>query len=129
MHRQLKEQAGKIAVVSDSNENIRHIIMLTKKDLLLISPKYFMILKKTNFYIEVLSKNTGHCWMIYKHGSPDKYPVWIYHKHKQPDQCYHLHKRTGSVELAVQEILQHDKYTLSGRKNVFQNQKYGTIEA
>lgn len=97
--------------------------MLTKKDLLLISPKYFRILKQTNYYIEVLSKNTGHCWTINKHGSPDKYPVWIYHKHKQSDQCYHLHRRTGSVELAVKEIVQHDTYFLNGRKKIFDNKK------
>lgn len=35
--------------------------MLTKKDLLLILPKYFVALKKTNLYIEVVSKCTGHC--------------------------------------------------------------------
>lgn len=97
--------------------------MLTKKDLLLISPKYFMILKKTNFYIEVLSKCTGHCWIVCKHGSPDRYPVWIYHKHHQTDQCYHLHRRTGSVELAIKEIQKHDQYHLGGRKKIFDNNK------
>lgn len=95
--------------------------MLTRKDLLLISSKYFLILKKTNFYIEILSKCTRHCWIIYKHGATDKYPVWMYHKHKQSDQCYHLHRRTGSVELAIREIQQHDKYHISGRKIVFDN--------
>ena len=97
--------------------------MLTRKDLLLISSEYFEILKKNNFYIEVLSKCTKHCWIIYKHGSPDNYPVWLYHKHKQSNQCYHLHRRTGNIELAVNEILQHDKYQLRGRQNVFKNQK------
>ena len=97
--------------------------MLTKKDLLLISPKYFVVLKKTNLYIEVVSKCTGHCWTIYKHGSPDKYPVWLYHKHKQLDQCYHLHRRTGSVESALKEIQQHDRYHLGGRKKIFDNNK------
>ena len=97
--------------------------MLTKKDLLLISPNYFVILKWTNYYVQLLSKSTGHCWTIYKHGSTDKYPVWIYHKHKQSDQCYHLHRRTGSVVSAIKEIVQHDKYYLNGRENVFDNQK------
>ena len=97
--------------------------MLTKKDLLLISSDYFMILKRTKFYLELVSKNTGHCWTIYKHGSPDKYPVWLYHKHKKLDQCYHLHRRTGSVEFAVKEIVQHDTYFLNGRKKIFDNKK------
>lgn len=97
--------------------------MLTKKDLQLVSQKYFVILKQTKYYIEILSKCTGHCWIIYKHGSPDKYPVWIYHKHKQTDQHYHLHRRKGSVETAVKEIVQHDKYYLSGCKSIFCNQK------
>ena len=95
--------------------------MLTKKDLQLVSQNYFVILKQTKYYIEILSKSTGHCWTIYKHGSPDKYPVWIYHKHHQSEQCYHLHRRKGSVKSAVKEIYQHDKFQLSRRKNVFSN--------
>ena len=97
--------------------------MLTKKDLLLISPKYFMILKKTNFYIEVLSKCTGHCGTIYKHGSPDKYPVWIYHKHNRTDQYYHLHRKKRSVKAAIKEIESHDKYQYADRENAFNNLK------
>ena len=97
--------------------------MLTKKDLLLISSEYFVILKKTNYYIEVLSKNTRHCWMIYKHGSVDRYPVWIYHKHRQKDLCYHLHRKKRSVEAAIKEIESHDKYQSAGRKKVFNNLK------
>ena len=57
--------------------------MLTKKDLLLISKDYFVILNQTAYYIEFMSKRTGHCWIIYKHGSAEKYPVWLYHKHSQ----------------------------------------------
>ena len=97
--------------------------MLTKKDLLLISPNYFVILKQTNYYVELLSKSTGHCWSIYKHGSPDKYPVWIYHKHNQTDQYYHLHRKKRSVEAAIKEIESHDKYQSAGRKKVFNNLK------
>ena len=39
------------------------------------------------------------------------------------EQCYHLHRRTGNVELAVKEIVQHDTYFLNGRKKIFDNKK------
>ena len=61
--------------------------MLTRKDLLLILKEYFVILNQTAYYIEFMSKRTGHCWIIYKHGSAEKYPVWLYHKHSQNVQC------------------------------------------
>lgn len=95
--------------------------MLTKKDLQQVSLNEFVILKQTNYYIELISKNTGHCWTIYKHGSSDKYPVWLYHKHSQKDQCYHLQRKKGSVKAAIKEIQVHDQYQLSGRKKVFSN--------
>ena len=95
--------------------------MLTRKDMLLISGDYFVILKKTHYYIEVMSKCTRHCWVIYKHGSVDRYPVWVYHKHRQQDLCYHLHKRTASVKSAIREIKAHDIYQSTDRKKVFNN--------
>lgn len=95
--------------------------MLTKKDLLLISLNYFEVLMQTKYYVEVLSKSTGHCWTIYKHGSPDKYSIWIYHKHSKKDMCYHLHRKKGTMTGAIKEILQHDQYILSGRQNMFCN--------
>lgn len=95
--------------------------MLTRKDMLLISGDYFVILKKTYYYIEVMSKCTRHCWVIYKHGSVDRYPVWVYHKHRQQDLCYHLHKRTASVKSAIREIKAHDIYQSTDWKKVFNN--------
>lgn len=97
--------------------------MFTAKDYSMIFRKEFIILHKTKFYVEFMSKSTKHCWMIYKHGSPDIFPVWMYHKHRQMDSCYHLHRRKMSVVSSIKEILQHDQYILSDRKQIFKNQK------
>ena len=95
--------------------------MLTRKDLLLISKDYFVILNQNAYYIEFMSKRTGHCWIIYKHGSAEKYPVWLYHKHSQKDQCYHLQRKKNFVDTAIKEIKAHDRYQRSGRKREFEN--------
>ena len=42
-------------------------------------------------FIEVKSKNTGHCWMIFKKTYDQIKPVILYHKHKANDEWYHEH--------------------------------------
>ena len=32
----------------------------------ILQDKYFMILRTNERFIEVLSKNTGHCWLVQK---------------------------------------------------------------
>lgn len=95
--------------------------MFTASDYALICKNRFRILQKTVFYVEIISPKTKHCWIIYKHGSVDRYPVWVYHKHRQQDLCYHLHKRTASVKSAIREIKAHDIYQSTDRKKVFNN--------
>ena len=95
--------------------------MFTANDYALVRKNKFHVMNETVFYVEIISPRTKHCWIIYKHGSPDSYPVWLYHKHKKTDQCYHLHKKTRSVYSAVREIHSHDQYQLNGRKRIFDN--------
>lgn len=95
--------------------------MFNKKDLAQISEDYFEIIKIASCYVELLSKNTKHCWIIYKMGFSDKFPFWLYHKHKKENQCYHLQRKKKSMKSALKEIEQHDFYHIKGRKNIFNN--------
>ena len=84
--------------------------MLCKTDLAQISEVYFKIIRITSCYVELMSKDTQHCWIIYKVGFSDRFPIWLYHKHNKNDQCYHLQRRKKSFKSALNEIQQHDMY-------------------
>ena len=92
-----------------------------KRDIALISEEYFEIINITSCYIELRSKCTGHCWIIHKMGYSDKFPYWLYHKHKKNVQCYHLQRKKCSIKSAIKEIENHDVYNIKGRKDVFDN--------
>lgn len=94
-----------------------------KRDIALISEEYFEIMKIAPCYIELQSKCTGHCWIINKMGYSDKFPYWLYHKHKKEEQCYHLQRKKGSIKYAIKELKEHDLYQRSGRK---ERKVYGT---
>lgn len=81
-----------------------------KRDMELISKEYFEIIKTAPCYIELRSKCTGHCWIIHKMGYSDKFPYWLYHKHKKEEQCYHLQRKKGSIKSSIKEIQAHDLY-------------------
>ena len=93
----------------------------SKRDMDLISKEYFEIIKIAPCYIELKSKCTGHCWIIHKMGYSDKFPYWLYHKHRREEQCYHLQRKKGSLNSIVEEIKNHDLYQMSKRKNGFYN--------
>ncbi len=88
----------------------------SKRELLLISRDYFKIIKIAPSYIELMSKNTCQCWIIYKPGYADNYNFWLYHKHRKEDQCYHLHRRKRRLEMVIQEIQNHDLYQAKRKK-------------
>lgn len=92
-----------------------------KRDMELISKEYFEIIKRASCYIELRSKCTGHCWIIYKPGYAEKYNFWLYHKHGKEDQCYHLHRRKKHLEMVIREIQNHDLYQVKGRNTIFEN--------
>ena len=94
-----------------------------KRDMELISKEYFEIIKTAPCYIELMSKCTGHCWIIHKMGYSDKFPFWLYHKYRREEQCYHLQKKKGSIKTTITEIQNHDAYQLSGRKITIDQKK------
>lgn len=87
--------------------------MFTKKEKRLIGEGYFTIIRETEWYIEILSKNTKHCWIICKNLNGRDLPVIIYHKHSQKTKYYHKHWKTWSIPKAVESIKQHDTYVLN----------------
>lgn len=86
--------------------------MFTKKEKRLIWEGYFTIIGETERYIELLSNNTKHCWIICKNPDGTDKTVMIYHKHSRESEYYHKHWKTWSVVKALESIKQHDRYVL-----------------
>lgn len=82
--------------------------MFTSKDIRLLTDPYFHLIRKTEDFMEVKSKNTKHCWLVKKNPGY----VMLYHKHKQKDPYYHKHRKVHTVSLAVSEIKFHDDYEI-----------------
>lgn len=87
--------------------------MFTKKEKGLVGERYFTIIRETERYIEFLSNNTKHCWIICKSLDGTDKPVVIYYKHSWKTEYYHRHWKTRNVAKAVESIKQHDRYAMS----------------
>lgn len=88
--------------------------MFLKKELsILVNDKYFHIIQQTDNYIEFMSNNTNHCWIIHKSGGYGKYPYMLYHKHQRKTPYYHKHWLSYSVQDSIKSIKSHDDYILS----------------
>lgn len=80
-----------------------------------INKQYFNMLRVADDYIEIMSKNTKHCWIIYKTKSfIDSKPIIIYHKHYKQVPYYHRHGVAYNDLQAIEKIMSHDEYVLSG---------------
>ena len=99
------------------------IDMFNKRDLAQISDEYFEIIRVAPYYVEFISKNTQHCWIIHKMGFSDKFPFWLYLKHRKENPCYHLQRKKKSINSILNEIKKHDLYHGTGRKTIFDNTK------
>lgn len=89
-----------------------------------LGDEYFIIIREEERYIEVKSKNTGHCWMIFKKTYDLDRPVVLHHKHSITDEWYHEHKRGWTVGEMVKEIKKHDKYVVA-HPNYLKQKRYG----
>lgn len=87
--------------------------MFTHSEKKLLGGGYFTIIREEEKFIEVKSRNTGHCWMIFKKTYDQDKPVVLYHKHGKTDAWYHEHWKTRTVKSAVSNIKSHDDYVLS----------------
>lgn len=87
----------------------QEIGLWTSKEQKILNDPYFQVLRITERYYELKSRNTGHFWIIQKQYT-GKYPVVLYHKHSDKITYYHRHRNTYSVRDAVAEIKEHDQY-------------------
>ena len=82
--------------------------MFNQKDIRLLNDSYFTRIRTEEYFIEIKSKNTKHCWLIKKiPGS-----VHLYHKHKITNPYYHKHRTVFNVSSAISEIKSHDEYVI-----------------
>jgi hypothetical protein len=86
--------------------------MLTQKDVRLLSDDYFKILRCTETFCEIQSKNTKHCWIVTRFPAKSRRPIRLYHKHTLKTAYYHNHAETYNVEHAIKLIKNHDNYIL-----------------
>lgn len=86
--------------------------MLTKRECRLIYDPYFKIIRQTNFFIEFISINTNHCWIIKKSQLNSNRLIILYHKHSQNLPYYHKQCDIQNVILAIKKIKAHDNYVI-----------------
>lgn len=87
--------------------------MFSRNEKSILSDNYFLIVREEEKFIEIMSKNTGHCWIIYKKSGVADKPIDLYHKHTNTTQYYHKHWQTFSVKSAVDSIKKHDDFVLN----------------
>lgn len=88
------------------------MLLFSKQEMKLLKDEYFVVIRREDRFVEVMSKNTQHCWMVFKKRSKVDRPVCLYHKHTRDTQWYHLHWETKTVAGAVKDIKDHDSYVL-----------------
>lgn len=59
--------------------------MFSRTEKKLIDTQYFEIIREMEDFIEVISKNTKHCWIIQKRLTECKRKVYLYRKHTLND--------------------------------------------
>lgn len=92
--------------------------MFNKRELSLLKDGYFTVIRENEQFVEVMSKNTKHCWMIFKKRSDRGRPIRLYHKHTYKTQWYHLHWETYTVASAVKSIKGHDDYVMKNGETI-----------
>lgn len=89
----------------------QRIVVWTQKEKKELSNPYFQILRVTEEYYELQSKNTGHLWIIKKQFFRHPH-IMLYHKHSSQIPYYHKQCRIYTVKQAVNFIEKHDRYIL-----------------
>lgn len=86
--------------------------MFTKSEKRLLGDDSFTIIRNEEKFIELQSKDTGHCWVIFKKTYEKDKLVVLYHKHTVNTDWYHEHWNTCTVKSAIASIKAHDGYVL-----------------
>lgn len=102
--------------------------MFTKYEKRFLRTGYFVTIREENKFLEFKSKNTQHCWMIFRRTYTDlDRPFDIYHKHKQSDPYYHKHYQTYTIGQAIKSIKSHDAYVMEQRRTNMSYKKNRTL--
>lgn len=102
--------------------------MFNQPDNKLLSSSYFTMIRQTEDYVEIQSKNTKHCWIIRKQSFSNTAPILIYHKHASSDSYYHKHRYSHSVKSAIQQIKNHDDFVLNPTNEIMASPKTSHYE-
>ena len=86
---------------------------------------YFAIIRIEENYIELVSNNTQHQWIVLKKSLDSNKPVTLYHKHTANIKYYHKHWETWTVAMAVKSIKNHDTYVMKNRETIRQMKMKG----
>jgi hypothetical protein len=78
-----------------------------------LDPSYFTFIRSNEIFIELKSKNTGHCWCIKKISYINSKRIQVFHKHSFENPYYHKQKNTYAMKEAIEIIKKHDSYILS----------------
>lgn len=95
--------------------------MFTGREKRLIDDGYFNIIREEEKFIELISNNTKHQWIIFKNSVESDKHVALYHKHTANTKYYHKHWETWSVAKAVESIKSHDKFVIESVDNIETN--------
>ena len=90
--------------------------MFTAKELKMIGRNYFRVLDMDDSAITLESKNTRHCWHIFRPENEYQQTrhVIIHHKHENQTE-YHRHGYSKTFEDAIEQIKRHDNYQINTR--------------
>ncbi len=90
--------------------------MFSRNEKIILSDNYFLIVWEEEKFIEIMSKNTGCYWIIYKKSYVADKPVYLYHKYIKTTKYYHKHWQTFSVKSAVNSIKKQDDFILNKKE-------------
>ena len=91
------------------------IVVWTQREKRELSNPYFKLLKVTEEYYELQSKNTGHLWIVKKQYFRQPH-IMLYHKHSKNIPYYHKQCKIYTVMQAINIIEKHDRYILQANK-------------
>ncbi len=91
------------------------IVVWTQREKRELSNPYFKLLKVTEEYYELQSKNTGHLWIVKKQYFRQPH-IMLYHKHSKKIPYYHKQCKIYTVKQAINIIEKHDRYILQANK-------------
>ena len=96
-------------------------VLFNRREINMLHDPYFRIIREEEYFVEIQSLNTGHCWNVFKNQFEAKYKVVLYHKHERDKTYYHQHRKCRTVTEAIEQIKSHDAYVL---EQVEMNKQY-----